>query len=295
MCPINAECVTQSSSECACKNGFELRSWNVKETEKCVDIDECSTLKGVCHKKAVCMNLPGGYECNCQEGYFGDGKTCFPGSCTDINCSPSQNQTCVSPRSNDCKCMEGFEMTDSFVCIDVDECQKEPCNNNTDCANKPGNFSCTCSSGYRGDGISCTLTPTVLVLNTYDGYKSPLLVDSEGRNDPNIIMSFGEKTQVLESCSVTYRNRFYVFGGHRQVRQISEVTKCELRRIGTLDFIHQSGACSTVDNREIYLCFDFTLSKQCRSAVDPLGKFTRISDSNHDHRHSRTAASPSKF
>ena len=70
-----------------------------------------------------------------------------------------------------------------------------------------------------------------------------------------------------------------------------------MRRIGSLDFDHAAGACSNVDDREIYLCFHYEKAdwKQCRSAADPLGRITKISSSAHDHVRSRTAASPSKF
>ena len=124
--------------------------------------------------------------------------------------------------------------------------------------------------------------------------ESALLVDAEGRNDP-ITMSFGEETEFYDSCSVTYRNRFYVFGGYNNMQQISEVTECELRRIGTLGFDHNDGACSNVDDREIYLCFHRYDTSQCRSAVDPLGMFTKIAPSTYYHKFARTAASPSKF
>ena len=80
------------------------------------------------------------------------------------------------------------------------------------------------------------------------------------------------------------------------MRQISEVTHCGVRSLGTLDFDHFSGACSNVDNREIYLCFDCHFcKKQCRSAVDPLKKFVKIGLSNFEHGFTRTAASPSKY
>ena len=134
---------------------------------------------------------------------------------------------------------------------------------------------------------------TVLVLSTYGVNKAPLLVDAKGQNDRNIIMSFGEDTEVYKSCSVTYRNRFHIFGGDSEKRQISEVTKCELKRIGTLDFDHEYGACSNVDDQKIYLCFDEKDKKECRSAVDPLGVFTEVERSSYDHRKIRTAASPS--
>ena len=108
-------------------------------------------------------------------------------------------------------------------------------------------------------------------------------------------MLFGKETEVHHSCSVTYRNRFYVFGGDQHKRQISEVTKCELTRIGNLDFDHHWGSCSSVNDQEIYLCFDWSNTYQCRSADDPLGRFTEIAPSIYPHRLSRTAASKSSF
>ena len=136
------------------------------------------------------------------------------------------------------------------------------------------------------------------MLNTYV-YKNkprvPLLVDAEGRKDPYIIMVHGEETEVYVSCSVTYRNKFYVYGGSDQKRQISEVKQCELKRIGTLDFDHKYGSCSNVDDQEIYLCFGDNESKQCRSAIDPLESFTKIASSTFEHNRIRTAASSSKF
>ena len=296
MCPMNQECVMPTSHNCRCKHGFKLKSWKANQTDICVDTDECSTLKGICHEKAVCRNFPGGYECNCQFGYFGDGQTCFPGSCTDINCPPSDGKECVSPRSNLCKCREGYEFDNSSVCVDVDECRKGLCDKNANCANEPGNFSCSCSIGYAPvDAVSCTNKTVVLVLITPSpsgSYKPPLLVDAEGRSDSDIVMSFGTGTEVFNSCSVSFRNKFYVFGGRDETRQISEVAQCQLRRVGTLDFDHYFAACTNVDNREIYLCFDYNDEKQCRSSVDPLGNFTEIAASTYDHRHARTAASP---
>ena len=47
---------------------------------------------------------------------------------------------------------------------------------------------------------------TVLVLNThYEEYAS--LVDANGRFDTDLVIEFGEGTEVYDSCSVTYRNK----------------------------------------------------------------------------------------
>ena len=46
-----------------------------------------------------------------------------------------------------------------FVYLDINECSADPgpCDTNAACANSPdGSFTCTCNSGYTGDGISCT-------------------------------------------------------------------------------------------------------------------------------------------
>ena len=132
------------------------------------------------------------------------------------------------------------------------------------------------------------------------GWNEPLLVNTQDRNDLNFVLSFGEDTEVHKSCSVTFRNRNYVFGGVNHRRQISEVKNCELKRIGSLDFDHFFGTCSSVGDREIWLCFDATdkrpwedYFKECRVAVDPLGNFTKVANSAFPHRYARTAASAS--
>ena len=39
--------------------------------------------------------------------------------------------------------------------IDIDECLADPCDKNSACTNSDGSFTCTCNTGYNGDGISC--------------------------------------------------------------------------------------------------------------------------------------------
>ena len=41
---------------------------------------------------------------------------------------------------------------------DIDECATDAadiCSLNANCTNSPGNFTCTCFEGYRGDGVLC--------------------------------------------------------------------------------------------------------------------------------------------
>ena len=44
-----------------------------------------------------------------------------------------------------------------FEYADIDECQQgSPCDLNAACANNAGSYTCTCNSGYFGNGTSCT-------------------------------------------------------------------------------------------------------------------------------------------
>ena len=46
---------------------------------------------------------------------------------------------------------------DFFFTTDIDECSAEtnPCDENADCANIDGSFSCTCKEGFTGAGKTC--------------------------------------------------------------------------------------------------------------------------------------------
>ena len=44
-----------------------------------------------------------------------------------------------------------------FEYADIDECsQGSPCDSNATCVNNAGSFTCTCNSGYSGNGTTCT-------------------------------------------------------------------------------------------------------------------------------------------
>ena len=42
----------------------------------CTDIDECEIGAHQCDINAECINIPGGYNCNCETGFFGNGTEC---------------------------------------------------------------------------------------------------------------------------------------------------------------------------------------------------------------------------
>ena len=51
---------------CKCDDGF------IKNHDKCTDINECLD-NNPCDENAVCSNTVGAVECNCKDGFLGDG------------------------------------------------------------------------------------------------------------------------------------------------------------------------------------------------------------------------------
>ena len=56
-----------------------------------------------------------------------------------------------------------------LITSDIDECSADssPCNENADCTNTDGSYSCTCKQGFDGDGLSCKGTTCDNVLELY--------------------------------------------------------------------------------------------------------------------------------
>uniref|UniRef100_A0A3B3X9S2 EGF-like domain-containing protein n=1 Tax=Poecilia mexicana TaxID=48701 RepID=A0A3B3X9S2_9TELE len=138
----------------------------------CLDKDECAQGQ-ICHTRATCTNTIGGFFCSCQQGFIGDGF-----SCEDVNeCSrsnttcPSFSQCVNSPGSYVCSCLNGTvasndsclcHLSPSVTCTDIDECQMDNIcpDNETECLNTPGSFSCVCKQGYTLNGTQCFFPAT---------------------------------------------------------------------------------------------------------------------------------------
>ena len=110
-----------------------------------------------CDENADCANTDGSYSCTCKQGFTGDGKTC-------------EGMSKLSPRYtshllffsclfllyiNKNYCNSGL----STFCFssDLDECVADPspCDENADCTNNNGSYSCTCKQGFTGSGEEC--------------------------------------------------------------------------------------------------------------------------------------------
>ena len=177
--------------------------------------------------------------------------------------------------------------------------------------------SCPCNSGCP-NGCPCpvyqcysttTDIPTtqtrpeiktsILVLNTRGPLTVPLITDDAGRYDNNFFFMFGENTEAELSCGLIWHNEHYIFGGRQDFgnHQISRVTGCKVQRVGDLDFHFKLGACASVNQNLIYLCFSNYASEKrvCRVSREPLEPFQQITDSIYEHNRIRIAASKSNM
>ena len=273
LCPGNEQCLSAFTFDCECVKGFTRN-----KADSCVDIDECQNNEAYCNKNADCLNMDGSYKCSCNQGYFGDGESCLYGQCLDTNCP--QNMTCVSPTTSDCKCKTGFTSDpNSENCVDIDECEVDNlCETTSDCINTLGSYSCE---------------SPVLVLSSS---KPAVVVNPTGEMKELPCFSMNSYDR---ACSLSWKNRMYVFGmyirsfGHKY-KQISRLDGYQMNSVGELNFDHYDGACSTMNDQFIFLCFSQYEPHKCRRATDPLGNFTEISQPNMNHLDTRISASRSK-
>ena len=100
---------------------------------------------------------------------------------------------------------------------------------------------------------------------------------------------FGNGTDADSSCSVQWRNQFYIFGGSSQEQQVSMVNGNRLERKATLDFKFQEGGCTVLNEQTIVLCFGGSPWKVCQKLSHPLGSSTVTPITHYDHRYTRIA------
>ena len=126
------------------------------------DIDECATGEHTCDLNADCSNINGSFTCSCISGYSGDGMTCSGQIIFSnyVSCYFSIIM-CVN-----C-CTYLFIYIDTLLlwdaCYDYSQILMNvllviihTCDMNADCSNIDGSFTCSCITGYSGDGMTCS-------------------------------------------------------------------------------------------------------------------------------------------
>eukprot|EP00295_Goniomonas_pacifica_P017340 CAMPEP_0175859224 /NCGR_PEP_ID=MMETSP0107_2-20121207/30132_1 /TAXON_ID=195067 ORGANISM="Goniomonas pacifica, Strain CCMP1869" /NCGR_SAMPLE_ID=MMETSP0107_2 /ASSEMBLY_ACC=CAM_ASM_000203 /LENGTH=1043 /DNA_ID=CAMNT_0017175811 /DNA_START=16 /DNA_END=3147 /DNA_ORIENTATION=+ len=156
-CDSNAACSnTAGSFECACDSAYK------GDGMTCTDVNECSTDNAGCGAEA-CTNTAGSYACNainCGEYTAPDSATVFPTG--NIVAPNSVVITCNTgyglSGSSTATCGSDASFSTGGTCSEVNECATSNggCDSNAGCVNNVGSYSCSCDTGYTGDGMSCT-------------------------------------------------------------------------------------------------------------------------------------------
>ena len=120
-----------------------------------MDDDECAD-PNVCPEKTDCVNLPGGYQCECKAN-----ETCQNVNECNLdtwnNCNLTVSYCVDLDVGYYCECNSGYYMVGG-QCEDIDECliyQGQLCDDFAECANTLGSFECKCGEGFFGDGFQC--------------------------------------------------------------------------------------------------------------------------------------------
>lgn len=160
-CDANAACTYRGRGryECVCRTGYQQAG---RRPHRCSDIDECSQYRfysgrSRCGENAVCVNTPGSYTCECDEGFTGDGNTCsLMDHCTENLDRCDINARCISSATSfQCICNDGYE-GDGEDCTEIDVCAAQTdCDVNAECRATQQSYICLCQDGYTGDGRTC--------------------------------------------------------------------------------------------------------------------------------------------
>eukprot|EP00933_Yihiella_yeosuensis_P011789 TRINITY_DN1194_c0_g1_i1.p1 TRINITY_DN1194_c0_g1~~TRINITY_DN1194_c0_g1_i1.p1 ORF type:complete len:948 (+),score=149.99 TRINITY_DN1194_c0_g1_i1:52-2895(+) len=160
---------TYGSYLCACNAGY------VGNGKDCQDINECSENLHNCTANSNCSNTVGSYTCACNTGYkMANGTDGINGTCIDINecyvnalargggTTTTTTGDGVDPpykygrfASISMLSSDAAVATESDYQLSYESIPNALCNQQADCVNNVGSYSCICHRGYYGDGRSC--------------------------------------------------------------------------------------------------------------------------------------------
>lgn len=144
------------------------------------NVDQCASGSHSCDEDATCIDLgDGDYDCECDDGFVGDGFSCEPDDdvdhCAEGTHSCNVDATCtdLGDGDYDCECSEGFS-GDGFDCEPddgVDHCEEDfhSCDDNAECIDDPEDgYQCECDDGFVGDGFDCEFLDDGVIITTKD-------------------------------------------------------------------------------------------------------------------------------
>ena len=249
--------------------------YSIVNIENCPDKDKAQLCEDSCVQDLItCLEDCGGSE-SCIAECSRAEATCIEACPCHIDC-PAGCAGCVSPF---CTCADFEDNLDYQECkkaadneagICADECDIDDVDCivkcYTDRVDQIKECPCQekCPNGCPCDNYECQHGPiditdkAVLVLNTYTPYSGAILLDFNGKEIDGLGFEFGENAYADRSCSVTYKDEHYVFGG-ADFNQISKIDGCQLtRQAEDLPFNFNFGTCGTFTIEEediILLCF----------------------------------------
>ncbi|XP_068711961.1 fibropellin-3-like isoform X2 [Montipora foliosa] len=145
-CPEHARCYPDfehDSHVCACATGY---TGNNCET----DLDECKIATHTCHVDATCNNTVGSYNCTCNQGFTGDGITCWPET-DECASDPCLYGVCIDGYNNyTCICDPESTGLNCDYDLDADVCASSPCFNGV-CIEGDDQYTCSCDPGWTGE------------------------------------------------------------------------------------------------------------------------------------------------
>ena len=146
-CHVDADCEnTESGFFCSCPAGY---SGNGIE---CTKVQVCG-ISDVCDPSSTCNEQVdlGLYGCDCPPGTMGNGFTGCVETKTTFCMPPCViGELCVVNTVTGvpaCHCSPGYQNING-KCVDINECDSNPCAADRECVNLIGSFHCICKSGY---------------------------------------------------------------------------------------------------------------------------------------------------
>ena len=235
------------------------------------DIDECFTDKADCNKYALCSNNVGSFTCSCKEGYFGDGFSCLQGNCPDSNCP--KHQKCVSETTLDCECKPGF-ILNLTNCIDFDECHESKCDEDSECENTIGSFTCRSNEVATTTIVTNRAKPSTTVQTTTQVAKT---TSTTSTTSTEVFKEATTLTTEYDTIFV-FQSRYDIFiispsGRTKEYPYLAEDSEWI---VPTESDIFTKGACPITWQDDLYLFGSGDQHKQIYKFVDSRQLFQRV-------------------